>query len=198
MEGITVERLVFVDESIFKKQTGWRGYTYGPIGSLSRYHRDLDRGKTWVILPAYTTAGYLPCTAVKKDYFSTDQFRKWVIYELLPYCNTQSVIVIDNASFHTHPSIAEAIYAKGCLVKFLPPYSPNYNLIEMTFHILKAWIRRNWRERWPIFEGDFGQFLRLAIIESGYDYFPTQYFKHAGQGVLNNVNWSAISQELFR
>ena len=35
----------------------------------------------------------------------------------------------------------------GCLVRYLPPYSPDFNPIELTFNILKAWMRKNWVSR---------------------------------------------------
>lgn len=37
----TAEQLVFLDESIFKQQTGWRLIAYGPIGQPARYSDDI-------------------------------------------------------------------------------------------------------------------------------------------------------------
>lgn len=62
MRHFTANQLVFLDESIFKWQTGWRGYAYAPIGDPARWSDAVRRGDTWSILPAYTTEGYLPCT----------------------------------------------------------------------------------------------------------------------------------------
>lgn len=38
-------------------------------------------------------------------------------------------------------------------IKFLPPYSPNYNPIELTFSAMKYHLRRN------------GEYARLALTE---------------------------------
>lgn len=62
MNHYTADQLVFLDESIFKLQTGWRAYAYAPIGDPARWSDNCKRGDTWSILPAYTTTGYLPCT----------------------------------------------------------------------------------------------------------------------------------------
>ena len=35
------------------------------------------------------------------------------------------------------------VTAAGVMLKYLPPYSPDFNLIELSFHELKAWIRCN-------------------------------------------------------
>lgn len=69
---VKAEQLVFIDESLFKLQTMWRSMAYAPIGDPARYHGDMRRGDTYSILPAYTTAGYLPCTGIKKGYYSKE------------------------------------------------------------------------------------------------------------------------------
>jgi hypothetical protein len=46
MLDVTAEQLVFLDESIFKQQTGWRLMAYGPIGQPARYSDDMTRGDT--------------------------------------------------------------------------------------------------------------------------------------------------------
>lgn len=157
------EDLVFIDESIFNKKTGWRHRAYGPIGQDIRYIMDTRRGRTWSILPAMTVSGYLPCTGVKEGYYKTFNILNWVRTALLPALNTQSpgksrVIVLDNCSTHIDPAITEAIESEGYIVRFLPPYSPDFNPIELSFSVLKAWLQRNsiWTRQ---HHGTFGQYL---------------------------------------
>ena len=52
----------------------------------------------------------------------------------------------------------------GVLLKYLPPYSPDLNPIEISFIVLKTWIHRN-ADLSDIFieGGRFGEFLDLAI-----------------------------------
>lgn len=33
--------------------------------------------------------------------------------------------------------------AHGVRVEYLPPYSPDYNLIEQSFNALKIWVKKN-------------------------------------------------------
>jgi hypothetical protein len=145
--NVTAEQLVFIDESMFNESTGWRHYAYAPIGQAARYQASRRRGKSWSVLPAYTIDGYLPCTGFKLGWFSGEQFMRWIRDELLPYCSRfpgpKSVIVMDNASFHCHPEDGTAIEEAGCEVRYLPPYSPDFNPIELSFSVLKAWIRRH-------------------------------------------------------
>jgi hypothetical protein len=56
------------------------------------------------------------------------------------------VIVIDRASFHHAQSIEELVAEAGCELWYLPPYSPDLNLIERWWFVLKNWIKQRWDE----------------------------------------------------
>ncbi|OJA18258.1 hypothetical protein AZE42_05819 [Rhizopogon vesiculosus] len=51
---------------------------------------------------------------------------------------------MDNAHIHHGEEILELTRRHGVCIVFLPPYSPDLNLIEETFSKIKAWIRRNY------------------------------------------------------
>ena len=42
---------------------------------------------------------------------------------------------------HKHPEVRAAIERAGARLRFLPPYSPDFNPIEMAFAKLKAFLR---------------------------------------------------------
>jgi transposase len=52
------------------------------------------------------------------------------------------VIILDNASFHKRQDILEKIESEmpNIILEFLPPYSPDYNLIELVWHSAKEYI----------------------------------------------------------
>ncbi len=56
--------------------------------------------------------------------------------------SAQIVIILDNASFHKRKDILEKIESKmpNIILEFLPPYSPDYNLIELVWHSAKEYI----------------------------------------------------------
>ena len=68
----------------------------------------------------------------------------WVKQDLLPKLPRGCAIVMDNASFHKRQDIHEAIRAHGCFIEWLPPYSPEFNLIEKKWGQGKS-IRRKHR-----------------------------------------------------
>src|SRR5438045_8507297 len=80
-----------------------------------------------------------------------------------PYPGPCSVIILDNASIHKNIQLQELCEEQGVLLKFLPPYSPDYNPIEATFKDLKEWIKRSYRLA-ADFE-DFGDFLHFAVSQ---------------------------------
>lgn len=193
MLGLRAEQLVFIDESAFREQTGWRQFAYAPIGEDGRYSGDVTRGDTWSLLPAYTTEGYLPCTAIKEGFFNSQSLLQWVVDSLLPCCNpfpgTRSIIVMDNVAIHCRPEIQQAIEAAGCQYRYLPPYSPDFNPIELTFSLLKRWIRKHFHRTWKNgFEGNFGDFIRFAVRESRCDSFPRAHFKHCAGGYVYEID----------
>ena len=184
----TAEQLVFVDETMFNETTGWRHMVYAPVGEPGRYHADPTRGQHWSVLPAYTVDGYLPCTGFKQGWFNAEAYFRWIADELLPHCNTfpapRSVIVMDNASIHCNRRIKELIAQYGCEVRFLPSYSLDFNPIELSFSVLKAWVRRYFHELWPQYDGSFGDFLRYAVRRSRCDRFAVEHFRYSSMGMV--------------
>ena len=69
---------------------------------------------------------------------NADIFHGWIIQDLLPKVPTGSVIVMDNASFHKRDEIRLSIEQAGCILEFLPPYSPDLNPIERQWAKLKS------------------------------------------------------------
>jgi transposase len=49
---------------------------------------------------------------------------------------------MDNAQIHHNGRVAEILESQGCLVVYLPPYSPDLNPIEKGFSVYKSTLRR--------------------------------------------------------
>ena len=74
----------------------------------------------------------------------SDVFYAWLTQDLLPKVPAGAVIVMDNASFHKRQEMVTAINNAGCVLEFLPPYSPDLNPIEHKWAQAKA-IRKKYR-----------------------------------------------------
>ncbi len=200
MLRLTAEQLVFVNESLFNEITGWRHQAYAPVGEPARYQASRTRGHCWSVLPAYTIDGYLLCTDIREGWFNGEAFFRWLADELLSLCSPfsapKSVIIVDNVSIHCNARIEKLITSHGCEMRYLPPYSPNFNLIELSFSVLKTWVRRHFEKIWPHYEGTFGEFLHYAVERSRCDRFPRQHFKHSVEGYIFEADIKALKRDL--
>jgi len=68
-------------------------------------------------------------------------FLAYVDQVLVPTLRAGDVVVLDNLAVHKQPAVRTAIEAVGAQLRFLPPYSPDFNPIELAFAKLKAFIR---------------------------------------------------------
>lgn len=69
-------------------------------------------------------------------------FEFWFSSQLLPSLDKGTVIVMDNASFHSKKRLVSAAQEAGCSLLFLPPYSPELNPIEKFWAWLKRFLRK--------------------------------------------------------
>ncbi len=59
-----------------------------------------------------------------------------------PELRPGDVVIMDNLASHKSPNVQAAIEAAGAKLRFLPPYSPDFNPIENAFARLKALLRK--------------------------------------------------------
>jgi transposase len=102
-------------------------------------------------------------------------FVAYVEQVLVPTLSPGDIVILDNLPAHKVSGVRSAIEAVGAEVRYLPPYSPDFNPIEMAFAKLKALLRkvaaRTVSELWD------------AIAEAIDQYSPAEclnYFIHAG------------------
>ncbi|WP_233713249.1 IS630 family transposase [Amaricoccus solimangrovi] len=71
-----------------------------------------------------------------------DWFEAYVAKVLAPTLRPGDIVIMDNLSSHKRASVRAMIEARGARLAFLPPYSPDFNPIEMAFAKLKALLRK--------------------------------------------------------
>jgi transposase len=77
-----------------------------------------------------------------KGTLNGDVFRPYVEQVLAPTLKAGDIVIMDNYSVHKVGGILDPIYAKGAVVLFLPPYSPDLNPIEMAWSKIKSILRK--------------------------------------------------------
>ena len=71
---------------------------------------------------------------------TADLFNDW-FEKSCPLFPAHSVIIMDNARFHRKSDCEEIVTAHGHSILWLPPYSPDKNLIERAWANMKNWLR---------------------------------------------------------
>lgn len=68
-------------------------------------------------------------------------FLAYVEQVLAPALQPGDVVVLDNLASHKQPEVRTAVEQGSARLQFLPPYSPDFNPIELAFAKLKAFFR---------------------------------------------------------
>ena len=69
-------------------------------------------------------------------------FLAWIEQMLVPTLEAGDIVVMDNLPAHKPDAVRTAIEATGAILRYLPPYSPDLNPIEMAFSKLKAFLKK--------------------------------------------------------
>lgn len=69
-------------------------------------------------------------------------FLAWVDKMLVPTLKAGDIVVMDNLPAHKPEAVRAAIEAAGASLRYLPPYSPDLNPIEMAFSKFKALLKK--------------------------------------------------------
>ena len=102
-------------------------------------------------------------------------FRAYIEQSLAPTLKRGDIVIMDNVSTHKVYGVREAIEAAGATLRYLPPYSPDLNPIEMSFSKLEARLRKLAGRTLPELCRTIGRFA--VTLDPRH---ATNYFRHAG------------------
>lgn len=145
----------FMDESGFSLRV-IRRKCWGKKGKRKRLAGERRRGRVNVM-------GFLRCSDKKRfvqfvkkgnsetfyevmKVFYAEAIKEWVeagnLAEDFKDKGPQIVVILDNASFHKKAEIIKQIEEEMPKIhlEYLPPYSPDYNLIELVWHSTKEYL----------------------------------------------------------
>jgi len=136
---VALTQFVFIDE--FGATTNMtRAYARGPRGQRVVCKTPHGHWKVLSTIAAMTTGGML-AGASFDGATDTETFVTFVREFLLPHLRPGQVVVMDNLPAHKSPRVDELVESAGARVLRLPPYSPDYNPIEMAISKVKSILR---------------------------------------------------------
>ncbi len=102
-------------------------------------------------------------------------FRIYVERVLAPTLRPGDVVILDNLGSHKGAEVRRLIQARGAELRFLPPYSPDLNPIELAFAKLKAQLRKAAERSVEDLWRRIGTLLETVTPQE-----CANYFSHAG------------------
>lgn len=132
-------RLVFIDETgLNTKMARLRGRS--KRGERCRAGVPHGHWKTTTFTGALRITG-MTAPMVLDGAMNGVAFRAYVEQVLAPTLKPGDIVIMDNLPAHKASGVRQAIEATGADLRFLPPYSPDFNPIEMAFAKLKSVLR---------------------------------------------------------
>jgi transposase len=126
--------------------------------------------KTTTFVGALTLRGFI-APFVLDGPINRDAFETYVAKVLVPDLRHGDIVVMDNLSSHRGPRVREMIEAAGATLLYLPPYSPDFNPIEMAFSKLKALLRKAAERTIPALWDAIGRLIDLVTPQEAANFF---------------------------
>lgn len=155
-----------------------RRYARGPRGDRVIDHAPWGHWEMHTVIAGLRPEG-LVGAAVLEGAMDTDSFAAYVDQILIPALRPGDTVILDNLLVHKDRRAADAIRQTGANLRFLPPYSPDFNPIELAFAKLKAFLRATRPRTFDAVCTRVGEALKL--------YSPAEcaaYVRHCGYSLL--------------
>lgn len=145
------EMLVFVDETHMTEGQARRKYGWALRGqpAFRRLAQTHGHNQSFSSIASMWLRGVNTVTSFE-DGVNAETFIDTIVNVIIPTMNplgqAKSMLCLDNASVHDKDALAVICAEADVGLIFLPPYSYDYNPIELLFHLTKARTRKNHRE----------------------------------------------------
>jgi transposase len=172
-----VNRLVFLDE-------------FGATTTMQRTHGRAPRGRRvvcqvphghWKVIStvsAMASTGIIASASFDAA-TDTDLFVTFVREGLVPALRPGQVVVMDNLAPHKHAEVRRLIESAGARLLLLPPYSPDFNPIEMAISKIKTLLRTLARRRVDALIEGIAQALTTVTAQDA-----ANYIRHCGYATM--------------
>ena len=139
MATVDPERAFFIDETGTTVEMS-RDYARSPEGQRVQEGKPRNYGDVITVIGALNLQG-LPAVMTIRGATTKEVFQAYVEKVLVPELKHGDQVVMDNLAAHKDRKVREMIEATGARIIFLPPYSPEWNPIELAWSWLKRWLK---------------------------------------------------------
>jgi len=121
------------------------------------------------------------CSTVVDGAVNGDVFEAFVEQVLAPELQPGDVVIMDSLSSHKRARVAELIESKQARLRYLPPYRPDLNPIELVFskiqQLLRSLAARSRDALWSAMQ---------KVLDAVTANDATNCFRHAGYTLQND------------
>ena len=173
--GIDPAKFIFLDESGVTTDMTRR---YGRSKTGQRVNEGTPAGhwRTLTVIGAIRLSGWVAAMTIES---ATDGevFLAYVEQVLSPQLQRGDIVVMDNLTAHKVAGVRELIESRGAEVRYLPPFSPDFNPIEACWSKVKQFLRSA--------KARSADVLQLRLAEALLTVTPENMqacFRHCGYG----------------
>lgn len=145
--GIAPDTLVFLDEcGLALNLHRLYGWAFGGERCVAQAPKNQGQNRSVLGafgLPTPTCATGLHALWHVLGSVTSFLFECFIEHELLPRLEPGHVLVLDNARIHHGTRLQEIVQKAGCSLLYLPPYSPDFNPIELVWSWIKNQVRKD-------------------------------------------------------
>jgi transposase len=117
-----------------------RQYARAPRGERAAGRKPFRHGPNITMLGALFSTGLKAMMTIEGG-TTGDVFLVYITQVLVPTLKRGNIVVMDNLRAHKVPGVKEAIESVGATLLYLPPYSFDFNPIELAWSKLKEHLR---------------------------------------------------------
>jgi transposase len=140
--------LLFMDASHFVMGCDFLGYIYG---SVRRLVTTFSGRKRYNVLGALNFVSKKVTTTTNDLYINANSVCEFLRKISVEYAGRPIFLILDNARYQKCKIVEELAVQLGINLVFIPPYSPNLNLIERFWKHVKSRLRTRHYENFDIF-----------------------------------------------
>jgi transposase len=141
--------LLFMDGSHFVMGCDFLGYIYG---KTRRFIKTFSGRKRYNVLGALNFVTKKVTTVANDAYITAAEVCEMLRKIATEYAGKSVHIVLDNARYQKCEVVTALAKELGIVLHYIPPYSPNLNLIERLWKHVKSRLRSKYYDRFDIFK----------------------------------------------
>ncbi len=155
--------LLFLDASHFVMGCGYLGYVYG---KARRYIRTFSGRKRYNVLGALDFVSKKVLTVANDSYITATEVCEMLGKIAVRYAGKEVHLVLDNARYQKCAIVQELSKELGIHLEYIPPYSPNLNLIERLWKFVKAELHSKYYNDFALFQEKIDSIIASTAQEN--------------------------------